>query len=323
MANLSFYNDERFYSKTFLMNTLNVFSLISFELLFLFTFIDSKYSNFWLLFFLYNFFIFIWFGKKLINIFTNNVLDFDVKKSVRNYNLVKDEKYSLNYDKKYSLSTQAILIVFFVNFMIIILVDLLFKTTLLVNILVILMLIFIELFVYLMFIVASEETLSEIVVYKSLVKSLNYIFSQIVLIILGFIILKTNMILFGFYYLSSVSTISILYLIIFVTILTLIVKNHLFLFTWIIPLVLNVFGENPLIIGAFLSYSIYVYYMKNIIYFKSLSFNIIKEHIFVLVGGFVAFGIAMKSTLLFAYLFIIIYLLLLYFILIKKGRVND
>ncbi len=318
-------NDNNFYNYSFLMSSINIFSILSLEILFILVFIDSSYSSIWFNFFFFNFFVFIWIFKKLLDIKNNNIIDFHFKDYYENVFLNKHkENQNMEYDAKYNLNYKIILPILISLFLLTVIFIFTFNIDLFLAIIIFFFIIFIFLAVYIYFLIYKTSFISEKTFYVNLFSNLKFLLNHLIEILLALIFLHSNLIIYEIFNNSSLNnTFTLLFIILIISLIfTVLSYSYMLPFVIVTPLVLTYLNNINLIF--LYSLIILVFNFKSI---HNLSKNkeLLKEFILILLGGTSTFFIIYISNYLFGFIFLFIYLLfikLTYKNLFLKGQEN-
>lgn len=322
ITDISFFEDEEFYHQGFLMSTLNIFSILMLELLFLLVFINGQYFKIWQTFIVLNFFVFIWLGKKLIDIFFNKEIKVLPQQNISNFSRVRKSKNSVvKYNSKYNIRKKNIVITILSNLIIIEFSILFFHTKVLLNLLIFLFAIFMELYIYIIFLIYKTQFIEEGELYKKIKVSLEYIFKHILLLFFSFIILKTIELLYDGFNIIELNISNFTIFVFLICLIILVMRHYLLLFLVILPFILSVFAIDIKVISFVISLSIYLFYTKNI-NFKNNLLKITSEVVIVLFGGVVSFLTLFYTNYFLALLIMVIYLFIIYFINYWKSGEN-
>ncbi len=305
-------NEENFYNYSFLMSSINIFSIVSLEILFIIIFIDTSYSFIWVNFFFFNFFIFIWIFKKILDIKNKNQVNYIYKDYYNNVFLNKHkDNGEIDYDAKYNLNYKNLLIVSSISVIFLILSSFIFKLDIFSTILLFFFIIFIFLSVYIYFLIYKTSFISEKVFYNKLFSNLKFLLNHLIEIILALILLHSNLIIYDIFNNTSLNnSFTIFGIILFLTIIFTVLSNSYMLpLVLITPLVLTYL--NSIILIFIYSFVLFLFNYKSM---KNLFSNkeILKEFILIILGGIFAF----TFTFIFNY-FIGLISFISYLILIK------
>lgn len=312
-------NYKNFYSDGFMMGSLNLISLLSIEILIIISFVNSELQYMWFNFFVLNFFVILWFFKKLINIYTGTNKSYKVKKTYLFFKELDDYTVRFSYHDKYNITkTHLILSIVFNIFITFIVfytlrtyVEIILSPLVYMNIL--LFLFFIELFIYMIFVIYENENLKESAFYKKILSSYKNSFSHLSFLFMSLIFLNTNNLIYNnFLNVNenfSFSTFIILF--IFITLITIISSTYILPLTFAIPITLILSNNDIIIFAFFISYIIILFFYKNLT-FKSINRFIIYEILFVFISGFTCFLIAFFINISVSYMFLGLIIIILF-----------
>ncbi len=329
-SNSKIINDKNFYNYGFLASSFNIISLLSIEILLIIIFINSNQINVWYTFFVLNYFVFIWFGKKIIDILNNNPINFEISKSF--YGQSKDsleESTKFTYNKKFYITKKKLLLIITINILFVILIATIFGYYLIVGINLFLFIFFIELLIYILVIIYFEDHLEEMTFYSRMINVYKNSFSHLFLILLSIIFLKTNTILYNSFLNSNhiFTWKTFLLVLLFVLIITTLCRTYTTTFSYIFPLTLIMFNNSIILFSFYLSLILIIFFYKNINP-KSYNTLLYLEIIYVVLGGIISYILYISISVYAPYIFIIIYLAIFAIIYkplisLKKGNTNE
>ncbi len=329
-SNSKIINDKNFYNNGFLASSFNLISLLSIEILLIIIFINSNQINVWYTFFILNFFVFIWFGKKIIDILNNNPVDFEINK--RFYGQSKDsleEPTKFTYDEKFYITKKKLLLILTINILFVIVGATIFGYYLIVGINLFLFIFFIELLIYILVIIYYEDHLEEMIFYSRMINVYKNSFSHLLLILLSIIFLKTNTFLYSSFINSNhiFTWKTFIIVLLFVLIVTILCDAYTTTFSYIFPLTLIIFNNSIILFSFYLSLILILFFYKNINP-KSYNLSIYLELIMIIFGGIISYILYINVNIYAPYIFILIYLTIFAIIYkpllsLKKGNPND
>lgn len=306
-------DNKNFYNNGFLMSSINIFSILSLEILFLLVFIDQRLIGIWVLFIIANFFTFIWISKKILDIKNKNIQDYNFKEYFNNVFLNKNKSYKeLNYNEKYNISFKHSLPFIITSIFLTIIVSFILKITIFSSILLFLLIIFIALFIYIYYLIYKTSFIDEKTFYIRLFSNLKYLANHIIEIVLALILLHSNLILFSIFNGSNNISVllSLIITLIYLIIITLMSFSYLLPLTMIIPLLIISFNYSTTLSVFFISLVIFIFYYKSIAK-KDLSITLIKEFSIISLGGIISFILLNFFNYFIVILFLIIYIFLM------------
>ncbi len=303
--------EDNFYNYSFLMSSINVFSILSLEILFILIFINSSYSYIWLNFFFFNFFIFIWIFKKILDIKNDNIITYQYKDYYKKVFLNKHkDNGDIDYDPKYNLNYKKVLTILIITGLSLFIFILIFNIDLFSTILLFFLMIFILLTIYIYFLIYKTSFISEKTFYVNLFSNLKFLLNHLVEIILALIFLHSNLIIYNIFNNSSLNNSLLVFIIILILglIFTLLSYSYMLPLVLVTPLVLT-YSNNIFLIFLY-SLIILLFNFKSI---KNISKNktLLKELFIIIVGGSLTFLISFIINYIFGFLFLILYLFLM------------